>query len=155
MTLRFEYLDPHELAPNPKNWRTHPKHQTDALRDVISEVGWAGALLFNEQTGHLIDGHARKFVAKGEKVPVLIGSWTEEQEKLILATLDPLAAMAGTDQAKLDELLSEISINSEAVQQMLASLSSQSFPEGQEFDESSADDVKLCQCPECGHKFPL
>lgn len=155
MTLRLEYLDPQELAPNPNNWRSHPKHQTDALRDVINEVGWAGALLYNEQTGRLVDGHARKSVVTGEKVPVLIGSWTEEQEKLILATLDPLAGMAGTDQNKLDELLSEISCKSESVQQLLASLSSQAFPEAQEFDESSADDVKLCECPECGHKFPL
>jgi hypothetical protein len=23
-----------------------------------------------------------------------------------------------------------------------------------EFDESTADDVKMCECPECGHRFP-
>lgn len=153
--LRLEYLDPDTLAANPQNWRSHPKNQTDALKDILDEVGWAGALLYNEATGHLIDGHARKDIAKGEKVPVLIGSWSEDQEKKILATLDPLAAMAGTDQSKLDELLSEISTQSEAVQQLLESLASTSFPEGQDFDESAADDVKMCHCPQCGCEFPL
>lgn len=154
-TLRLEYLDPATLQDNPQNWRNHPSSQTSALKDLLKEVGWAGALLLNERTGHLVDGHARKAVSTGEKVPVLIGNWTEDQEKLILATLDPLVGMAGTDQGTLDQLLSEISTNSESVQQLLESLSSVSFDEGQEFDESCADDVKMCKCPNCGTEFPL
>jgi len=142
--LRLEYLDPVELRENPFNYRTHPANQTKALSDVISEVGWAGALLYNEKTQRLVDGHCRLKIAAGEKVPVLIGSWTEEQEKLILATLDPISAMAGTDQGKLDELLSEISVQSEAVQQLLESMSSQSVevieddpPEIQQAEEAN------------------
>ncbi len=53
---------------------------------MLNEVGWAGALLYNETTGRFIDGHARKKVSKGKKVPVLIGKWTEEQERKILLT---------------------------------------------------------------------
>ena len=30
-----------ELLPNPKNWRTHPVAQQDALRGVLAEVGYA------------------------------------------------------------------------------------------------------------------
>src|SRR5437868_5631096 len=81
--LRLEYRYPAELDDNPANWRLHPDSQLRALEDVINEVGFADALLFNERTGRLLDGHARKKVAKpGEKVPVLIGSWNEEQEKI-------------------------------------------------------------------------
>lgn len=28
-----------ELLPNPKNWRMHPKKQSDALRGILAEVG--------------------------------------------------------------------------------------------------------------------
>ena len=73
--LRLEYRSPAELAENPLNWRRHPDTQLSALSDVITEVGWAGACLFNERTGRLIDGHARRKVAieQGcEKVPVLV-----------------------------------------------------------------------------------
>ena len=91
--LRLEWIDPAELDANPANWRRHPPEQTTALADVIREVGWAGALLYNEKTRRLIDGHARKDLFAGKnKVPVLIGSWDESQEKKILATLDPIGA---------------------------------------------------------------
>lgn len=123
--LRLEWRSPSELAENPHNWRSHPTQQISALTDVIADVGWAGACLFNELTGRLIDGHARKKVALDQgatKIPVLIGSWTEAQEKTILATLDPLAALAEADTAKLDALLREVQTGSEAVASMLTDL---------------------------------
>jgi hypothetical protein len=123
--LRLEWLSPAELAENPRNWRTHPPAQVAALTDALSEVGWAGACLYNERTGRLIDGHARKKVALdqgSERVPVLVGSWSEEQEAKILATLDPLAAMAEADAAKLDALLRDVQTGSEALSQMIAEL---------------------------------
>lgn len=121
--LRLEYLDPATLADNGRNWRTHPKAQLDALGDVIAEVGWAGALLYNEQLGRLVDGHARKKIpTKGQPVPVLIGSWTEAEEAKILATLDPIAAMAESDSAALDALLRDVDTGSEALQTMLGNL---------------------------------
>jgi hypothetical protein len=83
--LRLEWRDPEVLEDNPKNWRRHPRAQATALQGVMTEVGWAGAALYNERTGRLIDGHLRKKIAKkGEKIPVLIGSWNEEQEAKIL-----------------------------------------------------------------------
>ena len=120
--LRLEYLDPAELQANPSNWRLHPKTQTAALADVIAEVGWAGALLYNEATGNLIDGHARKELFQGQKVPVLIGSWSPEQERKILATLDPIASLAEADKTKLDALLREVQTGSEHVGKMLTDL---------------------------------
>jgi hypothetical protein len=121
--LRLEYLDPAELESNPANWRDHPQRQLNAIEDVISEVGWAGALLYNERTKRLIDGHARKEKFQGKKVPVLIGSWTEEEEKKILATLDPIGAMGEANQAALAELLPTISTQSDAVNALLIELS--------------------------------
>ena len=122
--LRLEWMDPASLPDNPLNWRTHPEKQTSALTAALEQVGWAGALLFNEKTGNLIDGHARKKISygKGEKVPVLVGNWSESQEKLILATLDPLAALAVADTGLLDTLLREVATGDERLQEMLAEL---------------------------------
>lgn len=132
--LRLEYIDPAALAANPANWRTHPERQTSALRDVIAEVGWAGALLYNERTGRLIDGHARKELYEGQPVPVLIGSWDEATEKKILATLDPLADLAESNTAALDDLLRDVQTGSEAVASMLEELAKQNgiLPEEKE-----------------------
>ena len=123
--LRLEWRSPSELAENPHNWRTHPPGQLSALSDVIAEVGWAGACLYNERTGRLIDGHARKKIALArhdEKIPVLVGNWDEQQEAKILATLDPLGAMAEADSAKLEALLGDVSTGSDALKQLLADL---------------------------------
>jgi len=98
--LRLEYVEAGTLTPNPSNWRRHPAEQLEGLGALIgdAEVGWAGALLFNERTGRLIDGHARLSVAKPtEPVPVLIGSWSPQAEAKILVTLDPLGGMAIAD----------------------------------------------------------
>ena len=123
--LRLEWRSPAELTQNPRNWRTHPEAQQKALAGILSEVGWAGACLFNERTGLLIDGHLRQKVAVAngaEQIPVLIGDWSPEQEAKILATLDPVAAMATADPVKLDALLKEVDTGCAEVQQMLADL---------------------------------
>ena len=125
-TLRLEWRSPQELAENPSNWRTHPQPQLAALTDVIAEVGWAGACLYNERTQRLIDGHARRKVALDQGtplVPVLVGNWTEDQERKILATLDPLTAMAEADSQALASLLASVQSSSDAVNAMLKELS--------------------------------
>jgi hypothetical protein len=107
------------------NWRTHPEAQQQGLAAAIAEVGWAGALLYNERTKRLVDGHARKeqFAGKG-LVPVLVGSWSEEQERIILATLDPLSAMAQANTPALDALLASIQLSDGALGALLESLKS-------------------------------
>lgn len=51
-----------DLLPNPKNWRRHPKAQSDALRALLAEIGYADALLARELPDGrlmLVDGHLR------------------------------------------------------------------------------------------------
>jgi hypothetical protein len=117
-----------ELLPNPKNWRTHPDAQKNALRGILAEVGMADACLARELPDGslmLIDGHLRAETVADAKVPVLILDVTEAEADKILATLDPLAAMADSDAAKLDELLRNVDTGSEALQQMMAATAAQ------------------------------
>ena len=103
--LRLEWRSPAELADNPRNGRRHPEAQVAALTDAMAEVGWAGALLFNERTGRLIDGHARRKVALAqgaETVPVLVGSWDFFQSQL--GGIDPGHADLGHWRKALDYL---------------------------------------------------
>ena len=64
----------------------------------------------NQTTGFVVDGHARVAMAisRGERVPVVYVELTEEEEALILATLDPLSAMAGTDKELLAGLIADL-----------------------------------------------
>lgn len=115
-----------QLLPNPRNWRTHPKAQADALRGVLAELGYADALLARETPAGLmlIDGHLRAETTPDAVVPVLVLDLDDAEADKLLATLDPLAAMATADAAKLDALLHDVRTGSAAVEEMLADLAS-------------------------------
>ena len=96
------------LRPNPKNWRTHPSAQRDALGAMLERVGIADAVLARETadgTLELVDGHLRTDMLGDALVPVLVLDVTEAEADQILVTLDPLASMAEADGPKLADLL--------------------------------------------------
>ena len=70
------------------------------MAGVLAEVGWVQDIIVNKRTGFVVDGHARVALAisAGERVPVVYVDLSENEEALILATLDPLSAMAVTDE---------------------------------------------------------
>jgi ParB-like chromosome segregation protein Spo0J len=151
-----------ELRPNPKNWRLHPPAQQDALRGILAEVGFADALLARELPDgslELVDGHLRAETTPDQLVPVLVLDINEAEANKLLATLDPLAAMAEADTAKLDALMREIDTGSEALQSMLATLAEQTGivpPDFQATDSDSQpplDKKKSVTCPSCGNEF--
>lgn len=115
-----------EFLANPKNWRVHPKAQREALTGVLSEVGWVQSVIVNRTTGNVVDGHARieEALKLGDETPVpfVEVELTEAEEAKILATIDPISAMAGADKSALDSLLHEVETSSAAVGEMLAQL---------------------------------
>ena len=105
-------------ARQPRNWRVHPKAQQDALAGALDAVGWVGQVLVNRRTGFVVDGHARVALAlsRGEpSVPVLYVDLEPAEEALVLATLDPIGAMAERDDAKLRELLADVRVDDDAL----------------------------------------
>ena len=153
---RYGSEAPDQLAANPRNWRTHPKSQTDALAGVLREVGVVQNVIVNERTGYVVDGHARISLALRDgqaSVPVTYVDLSEEEEALILSTLDPLSAMAGADAAQLDALLRDVSSGDPAVQQMLSALAEQhdipgaveAGAGGDEFDATPDNGPTRCQ----------
>ncbi len=116
---------PDQLLANPRNWRIHPAAQQGALASVLDDVGWVGQVLVNRRTGHLVDGHLRVELALSRQepsVPVTYVDLSEAEESLVLASLDPLSAMAVADPAKLRELLDGVTISSDDLMAMLATL---------------------------------
>ncbi len=116
---------PADLLANPRNWRTHPPDQRAALAGSLAEVGWVAQVLVNRTTGHVVDGHARleEAISRREPtVPVLYVELSTDEEALVLATLDPIGAMATADAGKLRELLAEVSVDDAGLARLLADL---------------------------------
>jgi hypothetical protein len=156
--VRLEWVDPSTLTPNPQNWRRHPEHQRRGVRGLIDEGGWAGVLLYNEQTGRLVDGHLRAGYEDLEEVPVLVGSWTAEQEAKILAFLDPLTALAQMDRPKMRELILGVAVEEEtALARLKEDLARDAqVPTPDAPSEFSTRDETVStnrQCPRCGYEW--
>jgi hypothetical protein len=121
----FRRVEAGRLRPNPKNWRTHPQAQRDALKGVLAEVGYADALLVRELPDgslELIDGHLRAETTPDQAVPVLVLDVNDEEAAKLLAVLDPLADMAVADGPLLADLLEQVETENEAVRAMFDQL---------------------------------
>jgi hypothetical protein len=127
-----------EFVANPYNWRIHPKAQRDALSGVLGEVGWVTGVIVNKTTGNTIDGHARveEALKIGEDTPVpfIEVELTPEEEATILATFDPIGAMAAADKEQIDALLQEFNTSSQGLQDMISEMKFS-------VDQASAKDV--------------
>ena len=127
------------------------------LDDGDTSGHWGGALLFNERTGHMIDGHGRQGLPDDllEGGLVLRVRWTEEQERLMLRTFDPIGQMSGEDPVMLAALMATLADEEGEMAEALAAMGEdeeiepeppESFPE---VDESLPTEH---QCPSCGYK---
>lgn len=110
-----------ELTADPRNWREHPKHQVAALRTVMEQIGFSGAVLAREDGGDLvvIDGHLRTDFAEDQMIPVLVLDVTEEEAAVLLATMDPIGAMAQANGDLLKDLVEEIDTSDAALSALL------------------------------------
>lgn len=138
-----------ELRPNPRNWRTHPAKQRDALRGALAEVGYADALLARELDDgslELVDGHLRAETTPDAVVPVLVLDVTREEADKILLTLDPLAGLAGIDDERLAELLASTEFASPHLTEMLAEVARDAA--GLEAELANAGDCPEVSIPE-------
>ena len=119
------YVKAKDLVPNPRNWRTHPTEQKDALKGVLAEIGYADALLARKTDDGkymLIDGHLRAETTPDQDVPVLVTDLDEKEADKLLVLLDPLSAMAGADNELLQELTDNLETQNEAVRNLIDSM---------------------------------
>tara|TARA_R100001143_G_C3341943_1_gene124745 strand:- start:129 stop:1361 length:1233 start_codon:yes stop_codon:yes gene_type:complete len=113
---------PDQLLANPSNWRIHPTAQREALAAVLDDVGWVQRVIVNRTTQHVVDGHLRVALALSRDEPTIPVNYVEldeREEALVLAALDPIAAMAATDKDKLRELLEQAQVTDEALRDQL------------------------------------
>lgn len=128
------------------------------MKSIMTQVGWAGAILFNERTGRIIDGHMRQELSDPDQlVPVLVGDWSEEQEQLILMSHDPIASLAEIEANQLKQLLASITVADDSVRDLyemmeekLRSISTE-IPEFEPVEQESKPEKR---CPNCGAVLP-
>ena len=117
-----EDVPPDQLMAHPENWRAHPKYQQEALRGVINDIGYIKSVTVNKRTGRVVDGHLRVTLALRDSIPTIPVEYvelTEAEEAEALLTLDPIAALAGSDKENLEALLAQVETSDKDVLQLL------------------------------------
>lgn len=121
--------DPRALRANPKNWRRHPPEQRAAMLQMLDTVGVVQNVILNRRTGNLIDGHLRVELAVERReptIPVVEVDLSEQEEAIVLASYDPLSAMASIDTGALGDLLAGLDVGAGGLAAMLDDLASRS-----------------------------
>lgn len=143
-----------QLLANPNNWRIHPKAQQDQLKGVLAEIGWVQSVIVNQRTGFVVDGHARVALAisksEDELVPVAYVDLSPEEEAAVLATFDPLSAMAVKDEAAFESLKGSMA---DAYQKLLASACTAETLLSVASERAGSVNQKMIRCPHCGAEF--
>lgn len=122
-----EEVAPDQLLAHPDNWRIHPKFQQEALRGVINDIGFIKSVTVNKRTGRVVDGHLRVTLALRDGIPLIPVEYvdlTDEEEAEALLTIDPIAALAGSDKTNLETLLNQVNTDNENVMKLLENTAS-------------------------------
>jgi hypothetical protein len=163
---------PSELVANPANWRVHPPRQRKALEALLDQVGWVRNVIVNRVTGHLV---ALAVTRKEATIPVVYVELDEDEERLVLASLDPIASLAATDTAALAALAANFEVTDVATEQPeltemvremsgTKSQSTDSQSPSQDQIDARADEIEHAfedrhlksyeaTCPNCGNGF--
>jgi hypothetical protein len=99
-----------DLVPHEFNFRLHPEDQKAALQALYREVGFARSLLAYELPDgrlKLLDGHLRRDLDPDMEVDVEVLDVNDDEARALLLSIDPLAALAQT-QEQLHERLREL-----------------------------------------------
>lgn len=97
-----------DLKPDPRNWRTHPDEQREAMEASWHRIGNIDVLRVRKDAAGdyvLLDGHLRASIDPDTTLPCILLDLDESEAGEALATFDPIGAMAGSSNVKLRALL--------------------------------------------------
>src|SRR5205807_6379025 len=90
-----------DLVPHELNFRLHPDVQRAALEALYAEIGVARSLLAYELPDgrlKLLDGHLRRDLDPDMEVDVEVLDVNDDEARALLLSIDPLAALAETEE---------------------------------------------------------
>ena len=159
--VEYGELPANQFLAHELNARRHPGKQREALIGSLNEVGWIAPVIVSASTDKILDGHARveEALSKDENslVPFVKVQVTENEERTILASFDPITNQAYYDKEVLDALLREVSTGDAGLTALLAELAEQQeivqLQAPDDFDTFDEDIETEYQCPKCSYQW--
>ncbi len=154
--MQVQQINISTITPYQRNNRKHSDTQIKRIAEAIKNFGWTQPLVLDSKN-EIIIGHGRYFAAQQmglKEVPAIVlnGKLTQTEIKA-LRILDN--KLQNDSEWNFENLESEIQAlvddNFDIAAWGLDAMLSNPI-EGEEYDESIADDVNLCICPVCKHE---
>jgi hypothetical protein len=122
----------------------HPLAQREVIRGLLQEVGYVDALIARDTPDglELIDGHMRSEETPDTEVPVLIVDLSDDEVNKVLVTLDPVSAMAESDDAVLKTLLGAVDTQNADIRRFLTDIEAEIEEEAEEPIAGDIDEKK-------------
>jgi hypothetical protein len=99
---------------------------------VIDDLGFVGEVLVSRRSGRILDGHLRVEEALRTGQAVVPVGWvdcrSDDEEAAILATHDPIGAMATADRQRLAQLAEKVQLGSDPLKALLIRLAARPAP---------------------------
>ena|SRR5688572_6306722 len=154
-----ELVDLVRLQPNPRNPNNHPQKQIEMLAKIISYQGQRAPIVVSKRSGFIVKGHGRLEaikLLKWEKAAVDFQDYQDEaQEFADMIADNKIAELAEHD----DELMRlgalELKLDEGFDLELLGvpDFNFVSAKEINEENESKEKEIRILNCPECGHKW--
>lgn len=161
--MKIENVPIGKIIPYHNNAKVHPEAQVKRLASMISEYKFDVPIVVDGNMV-IIKGHGRLEAAKAlglTEAPVIIrDDLTKAQVKAARIAdnkisesdwIDNILALEMQELKDMDFDLALTGFEGDGLKRILEILPDVEF---KEYDESVADEVKYCECPSCGHKFP-
>jgi hypothetical protein len=99
---------------------------------VIDDLGFVGEVLVSRRSGRILDGHLRVEEALRTGQAVVPVGWvdcrSDDEEAAILATYDPIGALATADRQRLAQLAEKVQLGSDPLKALLIRLAARPAP---------------------------
>lgn len=167
-----ELTDLSALTPDDRNANKGTQRGTGMLEDSLRKYG-AGRSILTDKNGRIIAGNKTAEGAASIGLDEAIVVRTDGKRLVVVQRTDlDLDDPRTRELAIADNRINEINLvwdADEMLRQMDAGADLSGMfddaelvalagggvpPEFKEYDESAADDVAMCECPQCGHRFP-
>lgn len=152
--MKFKSIPLHEIKTYENNPREHPVRQLEAIVNSIRRFGFRGSILL-DKNNVIIAGHARYEAAAAAglaEIPCEYADDLTDEEINAYRILDN--KIAGMSYDDVDKLYAELQkLPDFDFSTFNVEFNASNVPDFKEHDETAANDVKMIECPSCGHEF--
>lgn len=159
--VEYPTIKLNKLKPHPNNPRSHTPEQVEKIARSIKELGWGRPIIISTDY-YILAGHGAAEAADQlgcEEVPYRMMTHRHDSPEALayMVADNKLTDESDWNYADLEIIFEDLKLEHFDITLTGFNEDEKDYTlpyEEPEFDETIADNVEMCKCPECGYEFP-